>query len=105
MARSAAVTARHIVWFWPNVIGYVRLALVAAMLCAHSVSRHDVAAVAYIVCALLDGLDGFVARRFNQCTKFGEVLDVLVDMYASTPLPCSHASHSNAREHPAKFAQ
>jgi CDP-diacylglycerol--inositol 3-phosphatidyltransferase len=33
----------------------------------------------YSVSCLLDALDGFAARRFNQSTQFGAVLDMVTD--------------------------
>ena len=37
------------------------------------------AAVCYCVSQGLDAVDGMVARHFNQCSKFGAVLDMLTD--------------------------
>ncbi len=39
----------------------------------------DVAAGVFIVAALSDALDGYLARRQNQVTSFGRVLDPFVD--------------------------
>lgn len=36
-------------------------------------------AVLYALSCLLDALDGYAARRFNQSTKFGAVLDMVTD--------------------------
>ncbi|KAA0183452.1 putative phosphatidylinositol synthase [Fasciolopsis buskii] len=40
-------------------------------------------AFAYIVSGLLDAVDGHVSRALNQSTKFGAMLDMLVDRCAS----------------------
>jgi len=43
-------------------------------------SKHpNYCAVLYSVSCLLDALDGYAARRFNQSTKFGAVLDMVTD--------------------------
>lgn len=36
-------------------------------------------AILYSLSCLLDALDGYAARRFNQSTKFGAVLDMVTD--------------------------
>ena len=33
----------------------------------------------YTVAAALDGLDGYFARKLNQCTRIGQMLDMIVD--------------------------
>ncbi|CAC9887819.1 unnamed protein product, partial [Aureobasidium pullulans] len=40
----------------------------------------------YVVSCLLDALDGWAARRFNQGTKFGAVLDMVTDRCTTTCL-------------------
>lgn len=37
------------------------------------------AIVTFITAAASDGLDGFIARRFNQCSKFGAFIDPIAD--------------------------
>lgn len=32
-----------------------------------------------LICVVLDGLDGYFARKLNACTKFGKVFDLIVD--------------------------
>ena len=38
-----------------------------------------IAAIVFILAAVMDGLDGFVARRFNQRSRLGAVLDPIAD--------------------------
>ena len=33
----------------------------------------------YGIGSFLDGIDGYLARKFDQCTKMGQALDMLVD--------------------------
>ena len=42
-------------------------------------SERVLAAVAFTLAAALDGLDGFIARRFNQRSRLGAVLDPIAD--------------------------
>jgi cardiolipin synthase len=53
---------------------------------AHSVRIHEpdeslriAAMVVFAIAALSDLLDGWVARRFNQCSRLGAILDPLAD--------------------------
>jgi CDP-diacylglycerol--inositol 3-phosphatidyltransferase len=50
----------------------------------YSLSDWKLTAVLYSVSQGLDAVDGVVARHFNQCTKFGQVLDMLTDRCASS---------------------
>ncbi|CAG8505805.1 5928_t:CDS:2 [Ambispora leptoticha] len=42
----------------------------------------------YTVSCLLDAVDGNAARYFNQCSKFGAVLDMVTDRSTTTCLLC-----------------
>ena len=59
-------------------IGYARIILAVASL--YYMPLHPrTCSFLYSVSCLLDALDGFAARRFNQSTKFGAVLDMVTD--------------------------
>ncbi|WMC92581.1 CDP-alcohol phosphatidyltransferase family protein [Kineothrix sp. MB12-C1] len=34
----------------------------------------------YIICGISDVLDGYIARKMNICSKFGQILDSLADL-------------------------
>jgi len=76
----------------PNVIGYARLLLVlASFYYANEENRPhgwgaSVTVFAYVLSFICDELDGRCARRFNQCTEFGAVLDMVTDRLATTGL-------------------
>ncbi|EGD81690.1 hypothetical protein PTSG_02403 [Salpingoeca rosetta] len=77
----------RVLWYWPNVIGYVRLALtLAAVYLAWQ--RPILFIVLYAIQATLDGIDGYVARRLNQISPFGAWLDVVIDNVSRTLLWC-----------------
>lgn len=69
---------------WPNRITLIRailVALLAAALVQPTIYRESawlVAAIALVV-LFLDGLDGWLARRLDQCTAFGARFDMEVD--------------------------
>eukprot|EP01002_Notosolenus_urceolatus_P012323 NODE_4190_length_829_cov_23.174359_g3464_i0.p1 GENE.NODE_4190_length_829_cov_23.174359_g3464_i0~~NODE_4190_length_829_cov_23.174359_g3464_i0.p1 ORF type:complete len:206 (-),score=8.94 NODE_4190_length_829_cov_23.174359_g3464_i0:109-726(-) len=71
------------IWFYlPNLIGYVRIISTAI---AFAVAFHHPwwFLVFYTVGFLLDAADGWAARKFRQCTKFGAVLDMVTDRVAT----------------------
>ncbi len=67
------------VWTIPNMISMARLALVPVF-AALMFSGNDVAAVVVLMCAgASDWLDGVIARRFNQTSRLGQLLDPAAD--------------------------
>lgn len=71
----------------PNILTLMRLGLTAVFLlmilyCPH-VSHQalflDVAFVLFVVAGLTDVVDGIVARRYDATSKFGRMIDPLVD--------------------------
>lgn len=67
------------IWTIPNVLSFLRLIGVPFFF-ALIWTSHDVAAVVLLaVASLTDLLDGRIARRFNQISKLGEMLDPAAD--------------------------
>ncbi|RUR00836.1 CDP-alcohol phosphatidyltransferase family protein [Labedella endophytica] len=63
----------------PNLLSFVRLALVPVFL-LFLIDGQDIAAlVTLAVSGFTDFLDGFIARRFNQVTRLGQILDPAAD--------------------------
>jgi CDP-diacylglycerol--glycerol-3-phosphate 3-phosphatidyltransferase/cardiolipin synthase len=60
----------------PNLVSLSRLALAIAFI---FVTSRTAQAVIIVVAAATDFVDGFVARRFGQRSKLGEVLDPVTD--------------------------
>lgn len=61
-----------------NFIGYVRVVLAIASL--YYMPLHPrTCSLLYSVSCLLDALDGYAARYYNQSTTFGAVLDMVTD--------------------------
>lgn len=53
--------------------------LVVGLLFIHKQNIYWIAFVMTILVIWMDGLDGYVARKFNETSKFGAVLDILSD--------------------------
>lgn len=67
------------VWNVPNVLTMLRIALIPVYIVVHSLG-HDMAALVIFLCAsFTDLLDGYLARRNNQITNFGKLMDPLAD--------------------------
>ena len=66
----------------PNLLSMLRLVLVPVF-CGVFFSgmphAHRIAGIIFLVASLTDMLDGYLARRLNQITKLGRVLDPLAD--------------------------
>ncbi|THV63990.1 CDP-diacylglycerol-inositol 3-phosphatidyltransferase PIS [Aureobasidium pullulans] len=85
-AEDVTNTSReNIFLFVPNLIGYARVILTVVSLYFMPVHPRRCSAI-YVVSCLLDALDGWAARRFNQGTKFGAVLDMVTDRCTTTCL-------------------
>lgn len=73
-----AAPYENIFLFWPNIIGYIRIVLAFASL--YYMPLHPrTCSLLYSISCLLDALDGYAARRFDQSTRFGAVLDMVTD--------------------------
>ena len=72
-------TSPHVVWNIPNVISMVRIVLIGVFF-ALLVAGHDAWALAALVLAgISDFFDGYLARRWNQTTPLGRLLDPAAD--------------------------
>lgn len=63
----------------PNSLTLARLGLAAVALALIGLEWYAAALGVFVVAAVSDGLDGYLARRLNQATAFGRQLDPLVD--------------------------
>ena len=68
---------------WPSVISLARVALVPSFLIAMMGGRYRLAFAVFAAAIVSDVLDGWVARHFGQETRFGAILDPLVDILCS----------------------
>ncbi len=67
----------------PNLITLSRLLLIPVLLYFAYKQDKLVFGIIYIFYWLSDGIDGFIARKFKQTTKFGAKFDSFVDDFGS----------------------
>lgn len=67
------------IWNVPNALSMTRLLMAAAVGVLIEYDRFLLALIFFVIAASTDFLDGWWARRFNQITKLGRVLDPFVD--------------------------
>ena len=80
MARQPDGARTSQVWTIPNIISMVRLAGVPLFLWLVIGPEADVwALVVLMISGFTDWLDGYLARRLNQMSKLGEILDPVAD--------------------------
>lgn len=63
-------------------ISRAMLAFIAVTILFHRPNLYFFAAVLTIVSILMDGLDGWVARRYGEVSRIGTVIDILTDRIA-----------------------
>jgi cardiolipin synthase len=63
----------------PNILSFIRLGLVPVFLGLLIAGEDVLALVVLVVSSASDYLDGVIARRFNQITRLGQLLDPAAD--------------------------
>lgn len=63
----------------PNLICLVRLALIWPVAAALYGGRYGLALALFVLAAISDGLDGYLAKRFNWVSELGKFLDPAAD--------------------------
>ncbi len=81
----------------PNIVTYTRIVLVLVFLGldiaagpqgSHSVGMRWAAAILFIIAASTDKLDGWMARKYNQVTELGKLMDPIADnLVGDHPVP------------------
>jgi cardiolipin synthase len=79
VAGESAGAAESRIWTIPNLLSMLRLALVPPFLVLIIVGDYVAALIVLIVASLTDLLDGYLARRFDQVTRLGQLLDPAAD--------------------------
>ncbi|KAH7518408.1 hypothetical protein FEM48_Zijuj09G0168400 [Ziziphus jujuba var. spinosa] len=69
----------------PNIIGYIRV-LMNIVAFAQCFSNKKLFSILYFVSFVCDGIDGWCARKFNQVSTFGAVLDMITDRISTACL-------------------
>ena len=63
----------------PNIICVLRIALVWPIAAALAEREYLIALAVFMVAGLSDGVDGYLAKRFNWTSELGKLLDPLAD--------------------------
>ena len=66
-------------WTLPNFITLVRLAALPFFLLAIAEGSFGIALVIFVAAGISDGVDGYLARRFNMNSALGAYLDPIAD--------------------------
>ena len=77
------------IWNVPNVLTMIRLALIPVFVAVFAAGFDKMALLVFIIASLTDLLDGYLARKNNQITAFGKLMDPLADkLMVVTALIC-----------------
>ncbi len=67
------------IWNLPNILSMLRILLVIPMGIALWHQENVIAVLLGFLSSITDNLDGYFARRFNQITEFGKIIDPVSD--------------------------
>lgn len=85
MAPQKTLSQSDIYLFVPNIIGYGRIVMaLAAFVVAFDSPQWFL--VLYSISFILDAADGWAARKLNQSSNFGAVLDMFTDRAATSAM-------------------
>ena len=77
------------IWNVPNVLTMLRLALIPVFVALFAAGHDKLALLTFLVASFTDFLDGYLARKHNQITAFGKLMDPLADkVMVCTALLC-----------------
>lgn len=63
----------------PNLITMFRIATVPVLIIALHGQHYDWAFLIFLISGISDGLDGFIAKRFDMASELGAILDPIAD--------------------------
>ncbi len=63
----------------PNLISVIRIVLIPFFIYFYFDDKLDIAIALLVLSALSDCIDGYIARKFNQITELGKILDPFAD--------------------------
>lgn len=85
--KQKTLTTTDIFLYIPNLIGYSRIFFALASF--YYMQWHPkYCTLLYGLSCILDALDGAAARKFNQASKFGAMLDMVTDRCTTSSLIC-----------------
>ncbi|OVA17319.1 CDP-alcohol phosphatidyltransferase [Macleaya cordata] len=80
--KSSKQSTLSVYLYIPNITGYIRI-LMNCVAFARCFEDKKLFAILYFISFVCDGLDGWLARKFNQVSTFGAVLDMVTDRCSS----------------------
>ena len=90
----------------PNILTVIRMALIPVFVGALYYQRFGWALAVFVVAGVTDGLDGLFARKFNQYSPLGQILDpiadklLLVTSFITLSMPSIMAPEALVQPHP-----
>lgn len=94
---NKTTTAGDVLLYVPNLIGYLRVICtvlsITLMICFPQM--WITAIILYVSSFVGDLFDGMAARKFNQCSLFGGLLDMVTDRCSTAGLLCA-LSHEHS---------
>ena len=63
----------------PNILSYIRIILIIPFTILFLNKRYEASAIVIVLSGLSDCVDGFLARKLNQITQLGKMLDPVAD--------------------------
>lgn len=82
---TASASTLAVYLYIPNIIGYIRI-LMNCFAFAFCFQNKVLFSFLYLISFVCDALDGYFARRFNQVSTFGAVLDMVTDRVSTACL-------------------
>ena len=68
----------------PNLLTFMRMALIPVFASLLYYGYSSLALIVFVIAGISDGVDGFVARRFQQESELGRILDPIADKLLMT---------------------
>ena len=66
----------------PNILTIMRIVLIPILVIAFFIPRawaNEVVVTIFLIASITDFIDGYLARKLNQCSRFGAFLDPVAD--------------------------
>lgn len=79
MSESTATGPTSTVWNFPNQLTLARIVLSVALFVFLSLGWYRTSIAVFVVTVATDWLDGYWARKYQQITQFGRVVDPFAD--------------------------
>ena len=72
-------SCRQLLSLLPNLLTLLRIAACPVLVLVLNTGNYQVALLLFLAAGITDGLDGFIAKRFNCVSTFGAILDPIAD--------------------------